>query len=257
MATNRKSAWETESLITLPRYRSKPEFLNLGAIDIWVVGSRVVRFRMFKLQSCSCPLDVSSTLQLWQMNLTPEIAKPNFFFLFAFRGKSLLFSLPHSWESCNTVLYIPNLFELVFTAQAARDRRWTLGRRGKVEIRSQKVKGGTGVQEVAQVKELISRAVSEKAYSFKHRLQSRGGWVWLGTRSRAMDTGWGWEVQAGACCRVEALSSCAVPVLAASGEWRHWRPGWSPRKWILWWCVDLDWGTYNSSEWPELRFGLI
>lgn len=74
-------------------------------------------------------------------------------------------------------MYIPNLFELVFAAQAARDRRWTLGRRGKVEIRSQKVKGGTGVQEVAQVKELISRAVSEKAYSFKHWLQSRGGWV--------------------------------------------------------------------------------
>lgn len=49
-------------------------------------------------------------------------------------------------------MYIPNLFELVFTAQAARDRRWTLGRRGKVEIRSQKVKGGTGVQEVAQVR---------------------------------------------------------------------------------------------------------
>ena len=68
-------------------------------------------------------------------------------------------------------MYIPHLFELVFTAQAARDRRWTLGRRGKVEIRSQKVKGGTGVQEVAQVKELISRTMTENAYSLKHQLQ--------------------------------------------------------------------------------------
>ena len=56
MATNRKSVWETENLVTLPRYRSKPEFLNLGAIDIWVVGSRAVDFRMFKQQSCIYPL---------------------------------------------------------------------------------------------------------------------------------------------------------------------------------------------------------
>lgn len=145
-----------------------------------------------------------------------------FFFFFCLRGKIFLLSLPHNWESCNTLMYILNLFELVFTAQAARDKRWTLGRRGKVEIRSQKVKGGTGVQEVAWVKELISRAITEKAYSLKHWLQSRRGWVWLGARSRAMDTDWRWEVQAGACCRVEALSPYAVPVLAASGEWRHW-----------------------------------
>ena len=88
MATNRKSVWETENLVTLPRYRSKPEFLNLGAIDIWVVGSRAVDFRMFKQQSCIYPLDVSSTLQLRQTKLPPKIAKPNFFF--CLRGKILL-----------------------------------------------------------------------------------------------------------------------------------------------------------------------
>ena len=81
-------------------------------------------------------------------------------------------------EAETPILWPPdNLFELVFTAQAARDRRWTLGRRGKVEIRSQKVKGGTGVQEVAQVKELISRTMSENAYSLKHQLRSGGGWA--------------------------------------------------------------------------------
>ena len=133
----------------------------------------------------------------------------------------------------NTFMYIPNLFELVFPAQPERERRWTLGRRGKVDTDQGKLGVVLEFNRWPGWKDWYPGQWQWRPTPFSMGFKVEvavSHLVWLGTRYRAMETDWGWAVQAGAGCRVEAFSPSAVPALAASWEWRHWWAGWSSRR---------------------------